>query len=117
MIALRSGTVSIARNIMENSVKNKFDFNKLNKKRTINEENYITNQTQTLINSCKSSVFVDGYKNNEILEAIKETKAFSFIIDKKYDGNKFSVDTQSKTKYLPDLANGKYTMFWINRSS
>lgn len=70
-----------------------------------------------MINSCKSSVFVDGYKNNEILEAIKETKAFSFIIDKKYDGNKFSVDTQSKTKYLPDLANGKYTMFWINRSS
>lgn len=32
MIALRSGTVSIARNIMENSVKNKFDFNKLKKK-------------------------------------------------------------------------------------
>ena len=54
MIALRSGTVSIDRNIMENSVKTKFDFSKLNNNYDFN---YLNHEVNILVNSCKGNVF------------------------------------------------------------
>ena len=93
MIALRSGTVSIDRNIMENSVKNKFDFTKLSNNFNFN---YLNHETNMLVDSCEGNVFENGNVNNELLETIKKTKAFSYIIDEKYGGYHFDVETQSR---------------------
>ena len=93
MIALRSGTVSIDRNIMENSVKTKFNFDKLNNDFN---QNYINNEVNTLVNSCKGAVFENGQVDQNVLDAVKKTKAFSYIVDEKYGGYHFDIETQSR---------------------
>ena len=92
MIALKSGTVSLDRNIMADTV-NKFKFNEL--KNSFDNE-YLDKETKMLINSCNGPVFENGKLNKQLLKTIKYTKAFSFIIDKKYGGLDLNVETQSR---------------------
>ncbi len=93
MIALKSGTVSIDRNIMENSI-SLFKFNKL--KNTYNKD-YINNDLPKIYKSIENSkVYENGIFNNDLYQEIKNTKAFSFIIDNKYNGHNFNVESQSR---------------------
>ena len=105
MIALRSGTVSLDRNIMANSV-NHFNFKNLKNKV---EYDYFNNELPKLYNTAgKGPVFKDGVFNDKLKDMIKETKAFSYIIDPEYEGMKLSVETQSRilvklASYNPSL--------------
>ena len=93
MIALRSGTVSFDRNVMANTVNN-FDFKSL--KNEFDTE-YFNNEVPKLYNASGTEpVFKEGKFNEKLREMIKETKAFSYIIDPKYGGKKLSVETQSR---------------------
>ena len=93
MIALRSGTVSLDRNIMANTV-NKFKFRNLDNQ--VNRE-YFDKNVPILYKTVGSEpVFNNGIFNDRVLDAIKEPTAFSYIIDEKYGGNKLSVETQSR---------------------
>ena len=93
MIALRSGTVSLDRNIMANNV-NHFNFKNLKNEL---EYDYFNNELPKLYNAAgKGPVFKDGVFNDKLKDMIKETKAFSYIIDPKYEGMKLSVETQSR---------------------
>jgi alkylation response protein AidB-like acyl-CoA dehydrogenase len=93
MIALRSGTVSIDRNIMENSI-SLFNFNKL---KNTYDKDYINNDLPKIYKSIENSkVYENGIFNNDLYQEIKNTKAFSFIIDNKYNGHNFNVESQSR---------------------
>ena len=92
MIALKSGTVSLDRNIMADTV-SKFKFNEL---KNDFDDKYLNKETKMLINSCNGPVFENGELNKQLLKTIKHTKAFSFIIDKKYGGLDLNVETQSR---------------------
>jgi acyl-CoA dehydrogenase len=93
MIALRSGTVSLDRNIMANTV-NKFNFNQLDNK--INQD-YLDNKVPKLYQAVGSEpVFVNGQFNEKLRKELKNVKAFSYIIDEKYGGVRHSVETQSR---------------------
>ena len=93
MIALRSGTVSIDRNIMANTV-SLFNFNNL---KNTYDKNYIDNEIPRICKSNENNkVYENGIFNQDLHQEIKNTKAFSFIIDKKYNGHNFNVETQSR---------------------
>jgi alkylation response protein AidB-like acyl-CoA dehydrogenase len=93
MIALRSGTVSFDRNVMANTV-DKFNFKSL---KNDFDKDYFNNEVPKIYNAAGSDpVFKDGIFNEKLRETIKETKAFSYIIDPKYGGKKLSVETQSR---------------------
>ena len=93
MIALRSGTVSFDRNVMANTVKS-FNFKSLkNELRT----DYFNNEVPKLYRAAGTDpLFVDGKFNQKLREELKNTKAFSYIIDEKYGGMKLPVETQSR---------------------
>ena len=93
MIALRSGTVSLDRNIMANTV-NKFKFRNLDN--SLNRDYFDKNVPILYKKVGSSPVYNNGNFNEEVMRAIKETKAFSYIIDDKYGGNKLNVETQSR---------------------
>ena len=105
LIALRSGTVSIDKNIIENTV-NKFNFKDL---KTEIDENSCNSQVNNLIKNVSSQpVFRNGKMDSNLMDNIKKTKAFSYIIEKKYGGHEFNVNTQSKiltklTSFNPSL--------------
>ena len=105
LIALRSGTVSIDKNIIENTV-DKFNFKNL---KTEIDENSYNSQVNNLIKNVSSQpVFKNGKMDSNFMDNIKKTKAFSYIIEKKYGGHEFNVNTQSKiltklTSYNPSL--------------
>ena len=93
MIALRSGTVSLDRNIMANTV-NKFNFKSLDNK--INYE-YLNNEVPKLYQTVDyDPVFMNGKFNDNLRKELKNVKAFSYIIDEKYGGLRHSVETQSR---------------------
>ncbi len=93
MIALRSGTVSIDRNIMANTIKS-FDFKNLkNELRT----EYFQNEIPKLYKAAGTEpLYVNGKFNQDLREKLIETKAFSYIIDEKYGGMNLPVETQSR---------------------
>ena len=105
LIALRSGTVSIDKNIIENTV-DKFNFKDL---KTEIDENSCNSQVNNLIKNVSSQpVFRNGKMDSNLMDNIKKTKAFSYIIEKKYGGHEFNVNTQSKiltklTSFNPSL--------------
>ena len=105
MIALRSGSVSLDRNIMADTLNN-FDFNKLENNV---KDTYLNKQVPKLYNSAgQEPVFKDGKFNNKLRETIKETKAFSYIINKDFEGSELNVETQSRilvklASYNPSL--------------
>ena len=93
MIALVSGTVSIDRNIMKNTVRS-FDFSKLHNNI---DNNFIQNQVPKIYQNINSNeVFKNGILHPNFEENIRNTKAFSFIIDKKYGGLQMNVESQSR---------------------
>jgi acyl-CoA dehydrogenase len=104
MIALKSGTVSLDRHIFSNTV-NTFDFQSLRNDRDLN---IISSQINGLtLNVSEDPVFKQHFNDN-LMENIKNTKAFSYIIDKKYDGLDLNIETQSNiltilTSYNPSL--------------
>ena len=90
MIALKSGTVSIDRHIMEGYVPDNF-MNKLDNKcdeylKTVDD---ICNKTQ-------NQVVFDGSLNTGVMDILNKYKCFSYIIDKKYGGLDLSVESQSR---------------------
>ena len=93
MIALRSGTVSFDRNVMANTVKS-FNFKSLkNELKT----DYFNNEVPKLYRAAGTDpLFVDGKFNQKLRDELKNTKAFSYIIDEKYGGMKLPVETQSR---------------------
>ena len=105
MIALRSGTVSIDRNIMANTV-GVFPFDKLENKI---DQDYLNNEVKELYQKTgDKAVFQNGSFNPNLKSLIQKTKAFSYIIDEKYDGYNFNVETQSRilvklASYNPSL--------------
>jgi acyl-CoA dehydrogenase len=96
MIALKSGTVSLDRNIMADSV-HQFDFKKLSKSSSY-QANVVNEQTSKLCNSIGGNelVFQDGKLNQTFKKALRDTKAFSYIIKEKYGGLQLNVETQSR---------------------
>lgn len=93
MIALRSGTVSFDRNVMANTVKS---FNFKNLKNELKTE-YFNEEVPKLYRAAGTEpLFVNGKFNQKLREELKNTKAFSYIIDEKYGGMKLPVETQSR---------------------
>ena len=90
MIALKSGTVSIDRFIMEGYVPKNF-MDKLSNKcdkylETIDDICHKT-QNETVFN---------GTLNTEVMDILSKNKCFSYIIDEKYGGLNLSVESQSR---------------------
>jgi len=110
MIALQSGTVSLDRSIMANRI-HEFDFKKLSQKLSQNhQEDIVEMQTAKLCASIRDNevVFKDGVLNQKVVEALKETRATSYIIQEKYGGLHLDVETQSRilvklTSHNPSL--------------
>ncbi len=93
MIALRSGTVSFDRNVMSNTV-DKFNFKEL--KNEVRKD-YFDNEVPKLYRAAGTEpLYQNGKFNQELREKLKETKAFSYIIDEKYGGMNLPVETQSR---------------------
>tara|TARA_A100001015_G_scaffold155059_2_gene172075 strand:- start:5611 stop:7572 length:1962 start_codon:yes stop_codon:yes gene_type:complete len=138
LIALRSGTVSIDRDIMSGVVKinKKINNNSISKENLTKVEDLLTKHGDVKV-----------YPNNEskVLDYLQRNKFYSYIIDEEYGGNKLSVEELSgvltkitsknpalgvtvmvpnslgpgellinygteeqKSKYLPGLADGRY---------
>ena len=78
---------------MENSI-SLFNFNKL---KNTYDNDYINNDLPKIYKSIeKSKVYENGIFNNDLYQEIKNTKAVSFIIDNKYNGHNFNVESQSR---------------------
>ena len=93
MIALRSGTVSLDRNIMADTVKS-FDFKNLKNEL---DTDYFENQVPKLYRAAGTEpVFKDGKFNQNLRNELINTKAFSYIIEKEFGGLMHSVETQSR---------------------
>ncbi len=93
MIALRSGTVSIDRNIMANTIKN-FNFKDL--KNELRSE-YFEEEVPKLYNAAGTEpLYINGKFNQKLRNELINTKAFSYIIDEKYGGMNLPVETQSR---------------------
>lgn len=104
MIALKSGTVSLDRHIFSNTVNN-FNFDTLKNYRN---DNIITSQVNGLISNVSEEPVFQKEMHKGLIQNIKDTKAFSYIIDKKYDGLNLNIETQSNiltilTSYNPSL--------------
>lgn len=90
MIALKSGTVSIDRHIMNGRVPTTF-FNNLENK----QDDYL----KFVDNICKKTQFdkiYDGTLNHNTMKVLKDYKCFSYIIDSKYSGLDLNVESQSR---------------------
>ena len=138
LIALRSGTTSLDRQIFNGSVNTKMNFKS-------SETKFDNNKVNDLLTKYKDDIVYPNDNNNEIVNYLGKNKFFSFIIDEKYDGTNLSVKELSsiltkitsvnpplgvatmvpnslgpgelllhygteeqKNKYLPKLANGEY---------
>ena len=138
LIALRSGTTSLDRDIFNGRVN-------LPNKNEDSKDVKFTNYANNLLQKYGSQKVFPSEDSNQILEDIKKNKFFSLIIDEKYNGNKMSVNNLSsllvritshnpalgvtimvpnslgpgellahygteeqKNKYLPGLADGNY---------
>ena len=93
LVALRSGTTSIDREIFQGKVNipvnNHPSFN--------DEEQHFYNKADTLLSKYRSNPTYDYLNpNSNIIKDIAKQKFFSFIIDKEYGGSKLSVNAQSK---------------------
>jgi len=91
LIALRSGTVSLDREIMEGWVNIK-NFSKLENKKT----DYLTNELINICEDLQHEKIFDGKVNKKVLDNLSKNKAFSYIIKEKYNGLELPVETQSR---------------------
>ena len=92
LIALKSGTVSIDRHIMEGYVPKDF-FKNLN-----NIEDPRIKEVDEICDLVKDKkVFSkNGVLNINVMNILKKHKCFSYIIDKKYEGLNLNVESQSR---------------------
>ena len=91
MIALKSGTVSIDRQIMEGKVSDTF-FKKLS-----NDEHGYLKYVNTICKRTQNKkVYPNGKLNEEVMEILKHYSCFSYIIDEKYGGMNLNVENQSR---------------------
>ena len=102
IIALKSGTTSIDREIFNGKVK--FDFKKNESKTTLD----LNEMTSNLFKNVGQQQVYPNKNYQEIIDYISYNKFFSFIIDEKYDGNKLSTNELSDmltkiTSYNPAL--------------
>ena len=95
LIALKSGTTSVDRNIFEGKVDSDI-INKLsniyNNKTNKFKESTVNNLLSTYKNE---QVIYPNNKYNEIFDYVGKNKFFSFIIDEKYEGTNLSVQELS----------------------
>ena len=91
LIALRSGTVSIDREIMSGKV-NTLNLFKLKNKKA----NYLDNELIDMCSKLQHESVFDGKINQKVLDTLNKNKAFSYIIKKQYDGLELPVETQSR---------------------
>lgn len=90
MIALRSGTVSIDREIMSGKVNLKDLFSLTNQK-----DDYLNNELLDMCLKLQHEEVFNGEINKKLLDNLNKNKAFSYIIKKEYGGLDLPVETQS----------------------
>ena len=84
LIALRSGTTSLDRQIFNGSVNTKMNFKS-------SETKFDNNKIDELLKKYKHDIVYPNDNNNEVVNYLGKNKFFSFIIDEKYDGTNLSV--------------------------
>ena len=85
LIALRSGTTSLDRQIFNGVVNTNFHF------KSINTDKFDNKKIEKLLTKYKDDIVYPNNNNNEIVEFLGKNKFFSFIIDEKYGGTNLSV--------------------------
>lgn len=108
IIALKSGGVSIDREIFQG----KIDYKKLLDKKNIyqlnSNESTIADSTDELLKMVGQNNVYPGKNINEIMKYLGKNGFLAMIIDKKYQGNRISITAQSKilskiSSYNPSL--------------
>ena len=102
IIALKSGTTSVDREIFKGKVS--FDFERIETKTKLD----LDEMTTKLFNNVGQQQVYPNENWKQIMDYISNNKFFSFIIDEKYDGNKLSTNELSNlltriTSYNPAL--------------
>ena len=85
LIALRSGTTSLDRQIFNGVVNTDFHF------KSIETDKFDNKKIEELLTKYKDDIVYPNNNNNEIVEFLGKNKFFSFIIDEKYGGTNLSV--------------------------
>jgi len=91
LIALRSGTVSVDREIMSGKV-NMNNLLQLDNKKTC----YLDNELIDMCSKLQHEEVFNGTMNQKVLKNLCENKAFSYIIKQEYGGLELPVETQSR---------------------
>ena len=84
LIALRSGTTSLDRQIFNGSVNTKMNFKS-------SETKFDNNKIDELLKKYKDDIVYPNDNDNELVHYLGKNKFFSFIIDEKYNGTNLSV--------------------------
>ena len=92
LIALRSGTTSLDRDIISGSVNTEL-FKKLDNKSNFN---YLDININDICHNLQNEKVYDGSINKNVIDKLNEHKAFSYIIPKEYGGLDLNVETQSR---------------------
>jgi acyl-CoA dehydrogenase len=109
LIALRSGGVSIDRDIFSG----KINYNKLKKDNHILTDNQLEkdmlDKTKYILRKYGENSIYPSNNINNVIEDLGNMGFFGMIIDKKYDGNKLPISTQTKiltmmASYNPSIA-------------
>ena len=85
LVALRSGTTSLDRQIFNGVVNTDFHF------KSIETDKFDNKKIEELLTKYKDDIVYPNNNNNEIVEFLGKNKFFSFIIDEKYGGTNLSV--------------------------
>ena len=88
LIALKSGTTSLDREILQGSITKQLKVVK-------NPNQFSDKKIDQLVSKFKNEIVFPNKKKDEIFDFLGKNKFFSFIIDKKYDGTKLSVTETS----------------------
>ena len=105
IIALKSGGVSIDRELFNGKV----DYNKLYKSILNTPEKDMETETNDLLRSIGSENIYPNKNIHNLMKQLGEKGFLSMIIDKQYNGNRLSINSQSKilskiSSYNPSLA-------------
>ena len=98
LLALKSGTTSIDKNIMEGYVPDKVinDLSKVYNNSKKSEPKFSQNKIENLLKRYgDEQIIFPNEKYKEILDYVGKNKFFSFIIDEKYEGTNLSVSELS----------------------
>jgi acyl-CoA dehydrogenase len=109
IIALKSGGVSIDREIFKGKVNMKKIYKSVPTKNVSSQTQNMLNKTDTLLEKLGSQNIYPSPKIHEIMNELGKSGFLGMIIDKKYNGNRLTVSEQSKiltriSSYNPSLA-------------